>query len=138
MIKKILSTKFSDTQLNVALLLLRVTAGVLMAHHGYQKLQNFSSIEQKFMEFMGMSKSFSLSLAIGAEFFCSLLLIAGLFTRFALVPLIITMLVAVFSAHNGDVFGDAEHAFLYLAIYVSLLLKGAGKYSADAFLFNKE
>ncbi len=138
MLKKILSTKFNDTQLNIALLILRVTAGALMAHHGYQKLSNFSSMEQKFMEFLGMSKSFSLSLAIGAEFFCSLFLIAGLFTRFIIVPLIVTMIVAVFSAHHGDIFGDGEHSFLYLAIYVSLLMKGAGKYSADALLFNKD
>ena len=40
-----------------------------MAHHGYQKLSNFSSIEQKFMEFMGLSKTFSLELVVFAEFF---------------------------------------------------------------------
>ena len=73
-----------------------------------------------------------------AEFFCSLLLIAGLFTRFAIVPLAITMAVAAFKAHGGDVFGDGEMAFLYLAIYISLFLKGAGAYSADKFLFHKD
>lgn len=134
MIKKILSTKISDTQLNVALLILRVTAGVLMAHHGYQKLTKFSEIEPKFMEFLGLSSGISLALAIGAEFFCSLLLIVGLFTRLALVPLIITMVVAAFSAHNGEIFGKGELAFFYLAVYVSLLLTGAGKFSADKFL----
>jgi putative oxidoreductase len=106
-----------------------------MAHHGYGKLTNFSSIEPKFMEFLGLSKGVSLGLVVFAEFFCSLFLILGLFTRFALVPLAITMLVAAFKAHGGDIFGDGEMAFLYLAIYVSLLLKGAGKYSADALLF---
>ena len=135
MIKKILSTKINDSQVNIALLIMRLTAGVLMAHHGYQKLSNFSSIEPKFMEFMGLSKSISLGLVVGAEFFCSLLLIVGLATRFALVPLVITMIVAVFQAHSGEIFGDGETAFLYLAIYVTLLLKGAGKYSADNFLF---
>lgn len=135
MLKSLFSTKISDTQLSVALLILRVTAGVLMAHHGYGKLTNFSSIEPKFMEFLGLSKGVSLGLVVFAEFFCSLFLILGLFTRFALVPLAITMLVAAFKAHGGDIFGDGEMAFLYLAIYVSLLLKGAGKYSADALLF---
>lgn len=137
MIKPILSTKVSDTQLSVALLVLRVTVGVLMAHHGYQKLMNFATIEPKFMEFLGLSKSISLSLVVFSEFFCSAFLILGLFTRFALVPLAITMLVAAFKAHNGEIFGDGEMAFLYLAIYVSLLLKGAGKYSADALFFDK-
>ena len=138
MIKKVLSAKLNDRQINISLLILRVTAGVLMAHHGYQKLSNFSSIEQKFMEFMGLSKTISLELVVFAEFFCSLLLIAGLATRFALVPLIITMIVAVFQAHSGEIFGDGEMAFLYLAVYVTLLLKGAGKYSADHYLFSKD
>jgi putative oxidoreductase len=138
MIKKVLSAKLNDTPINVSLLILRVTAGVLMAHHGYQKLANFSSIEPKFMEFMGLSKSISLGLVVGAEFFCSLLLIIGLATRFALVPLVITMIVATFQAHSGEIFGDGQTAFLYLAIYVTLLLKGAGKYSADHYLFSKD
>ncbi len=138
MINKILSTKINDTQVNVALFLLRVTAGVLMAHHGYQKFANFSEIEPQFMEFLGLSKKISLGLVVFSELFCSVLLILGVATRFVLVPLIITMIVAVFSAHAGEIFGKGETAFLYLAIYVTLLLKGAGKYSADNFLFNKE
>ena len=137
MIKPLLSTKVSDTQLNLALLLLRVTVGVLMANHGYGKLSHFAEYEPKFMEFMGLSAGVSLGLVVFSEFFCSLLLIVGLFTRPAIVPLIITMVVAAFKAHGGDVFGEGEMAFLYLAIYVSLLLKGAGAYSADGFLFNK-
>lgn len=134
---KILSTKISDTQLSVALLILRVTVGVLMAHHGYQKLNKFSEIEPNFIEFLGLSKSISLGLAVFAEFFCSLFLIAGLFTRFAIVPLVIAMGVAAFKAHSGDIFGAGETAFLYFAIYITLFLKGAGQYSADKFLFNK-
>lgn len=137
MIKKILSTKVSDTQLNVALLILRVTVGIIMAHHGYIKITHFDEYRGKFVDFLGLGLSISLMLAIGSEFFCSLLLIGGLLTRFALVPLIITMLVAVFQAHSGDILGDGEMAFLYLAIYISLLLKGAGAYSVDNFLFNK-
>ncbi len=137
MIKKILSAKINDSQVNIALLILRVTAGVLMAHHGYGKLTHFSEMQAKFMDFMGLGMSTSLALVVFAEFFCSLLLIAGLATRFALIPLIITMLVAVFQAHSGDVFGDGQTAFLYLAIYVTLLLKGAGKYSLDNLFFSK-
>lgn len=138
MIKKILSTRINDSQVNIALLILRVTAGVLMAHHGYGKLTKFAEIEPNFMEFLGLSKGISLGLVVFSEFFSSLFLIAGLATRFALVPLIVTMIVAVFDAHGGDIFGKGEIGFLYLAIYITLLLKGAGKYSIDAFLFNKE
>lgn len=138
MIKKILSTKINDSKVNIALLVLRLAAGVLMAHHGYGKLTHFSEMQTKFMDFMGLGMSTSLALVVFAEFFCSLLLIAGLATRFVLIPLTITMLVAVFKAHSGDIFGDGQTAFLYLAIYIALMLKGSGKFSVDALLFNKE
>lgn len=138
MIKQILSTKINDTQVNIALLLLRVTAGVLMANHGYQKFANFSEIEPQFMEFLGLSKKISLGLVVFSELLCSVFLVIGIATRFALVPLVITMIVAVFSAHAGEIFGKGETAFLYLAIYTTLLLKGAGKYSVDSILFNKD
>ena len=134
MLKQILSTKVSALQANISLLLLRVTAGVLMIPHGYMKLQNFTEFKAKFMDFMGLGPSVSLSLTIGAELVCAVLLIAGLFTRFAVVPLIVAMIVAVFKAHNGEIFGDGEHAFLYLAAYVVILIAGAGKYSADGLI----
>lgn len=137
MMNKILSTKYSDAQLNLALLFLRITVGVLMANHGYGKLMHFDEYSGKFMEFMGLSAGVSLGLAVFSEFFCSLLLVIGLFTRLALLPLIITMLVAAFKAHGGDVMGEGEMAFLYLSVYLVLLLKGAGKYSVDALLFDK-
>jgi putative oxidoreductase len=137
MMNKILSTKYSHAQLDLALLFLRITVGVLMAHHGYGKLMHFDEYSGKFMEFMGLSAGVSLGLVVFSEFFCSLLLVIGLFTRLALLPLIITMLVAAFKAHGGDVMGEGEMAFLYLSVYLALLLKGAGKYSVDALLFDK-
>jgi putative oxidoreductase len=133
--QRIFSVKFSETTVNIALLILRVSIGVLMAHHGYQKLTKFQEIEPKFMEFLGLSRSISLSLTIGAELFCSLALVLGLLTRLALIPLIIAMCVAVFQAHHGEVFGDGEHAFMYMIVYVALLITGPGKYSADGFIF---
>lgn len=138
MLRNILSTKINDSQVSIALLIMRLTAGVLMAHHGYQKLTSFAEIEPKFMEFLGLSKGISLGLVVGAEFFCSLLLVVGLATRFVLVPLVITMMVAVFDAHSGEIFGKGEVGALYLGMYFALLIAGAGKYSADGFLFNNE
>jgi len=133
--QRVFSVKFSETQVNVGLFLLRLSIGILMAHHGYSKLTKFQEIEPKFMEFLGLSKGISLALTIGAELFCSLLLVAGLLTRLAVIPLIIAMSVAVFKAHNGDIFGDGEHALMYLVVYVVLLITGPGKYSADGFIF---
>jgi putative oxidoreductase len=57
-----------------------------------------------------------------------------LFTRLAAIPLIIATLVMIFKAHNGEVFGDGEHAALYLMGYVVLLLIGPGRVSVDSMI----
>ena len=137
MLKQFLSSKTSSAQANIALLILRIGIGIIMIPHGYQKLINYAELEDKFLDFMGLGKSISLSLTIGAELFCSVLLVIGLFTRFSLLPLIIAMLVAVFNAHHGEIFGDGEHAFLYLLVYIYLIIACAGKYSVDGLLFDK-
>ena len=132
--KKLLSTKYSAGAFNTAILLLRLVLGILMMHHGYQKLMHFSDIQGKFMNFMGIGTTASLALVVFAEFFCSMFLILGLFTRFAAIPLIIATAVMIFKAHSGDVFGDGEMATLYFTGYVVLLLVGPGRISVDSMI----
>jgi putative oxidoreductase len=116
------------------MLVLRLSLGVLMMYHGYQKLMHFSEMQQKFMNFLGMGPTMSLALLIFAEFFCSMFLILGLFTRLAAIPLIIATCVMVFKAHGGDVFGDGETAALYLSGYLVLLFVGPGRVSVDSMI----
>jgi putative oxidoreductase len=132
--KKLLSTRYSDLTVNLGMLILRMGLGILMIVHGYDKLVNFNSYKNKFMEFMGMSDPLSLALTIFAEFFCALFLILGLFTRFSLIPLIIVMLVALGKSHQWDVFGEGEHASLYLVGFFTLMLLGPGKISVDGMI----
>ena len=132
--KKLLSIKYSGGAFNTAILLLRLALGVLMMMHGYDKLIHFGAKHNDFMNFMGIGSTASMALVVFAEFFCSLFLILGLFTRFACIPLIITMGVALFKAHHGDVFGDGETATIYLGGYLVLLLLGPGKVSVDSMI----
>ena len=129
--KKLLSTKYSAGTFNIAMLLLRFGVGVLMINHGYDKLIHFSAMKADFMNFLGLGNSISLTMVVFAEFFCSLFLIIGLFTRLSVIPLIITMAVALFMVFKGDVFGKGELPALYLAAYIVLLLLGPGKISVD-------
>jgi putative oxidoreductase len=129
--KKLFSTKYSAGAVNAALFLLRICVGVLMMNHGYSKLINFGDKHEKFMNFLGIGSTMSLALVVFAEFFCSLFLILGLFTRLAAIPLIIAMSVALYKAHNLEIFGDGEKAALYLGCYIVLLLIGPGKASID-------
>ncbi len=126
------------TGYNVATLILRLSFGGLMLTHGYQKLLNYSNLSEKFMDFMGLGSEISLILTIGAELGCAILLLLGLFTRFAAVPLIITMLVATFLAHGSDPLADKEMALLYLSGYFSILLLGAGTFSLDHLIFSNK
>jgi putative oxidoreductase len=134
--RKLLGINYTAVGFNLSMLLLRIATGALMLPHGYEKLVKFSEFKRNFINFLGLGSTISLSLVIFAEFFCALFLVLGLFTRLSVIPLIITMAVAVLKAHNADFFGDGEHAALYLAAYIVLLLCGPGKISVDR-LMNK-
>ena len=132
--KKLLSIKYSAGAFSATMLLLRLGIGFLMMSHGYDKLLHFSSIHNTFINFMGIGSTFSLTLAIFAEFFCSLFLVLGLFTRLSAIPLIITMCVALFKVHHGEVFGKGEIDALYLSSFVVLLFLGPGRVSVDSMI----
>jgi putative oxidoreductase len=132
--KKLLSTKYSAAAVSTAMLLLRLSVGILMLLHGYDKLIHFSTKQNIFMNFLGIGSTMSLALVVFAEFFCSLFLILGLFTRLATIPLIITTCVIIFKVNNGHVFKDFENAPLYLTGYLVLLLLGPGRVSVDSMI----
>lgn len=132
--KKLLSAKYSAGAVTVAMLVLRLAAGILMMNHGYDKLVHFGEYQHKFMSFLGMGGTLSLALVVFAEFFCSLFLVLGLFTRLATIPLIVTMAVALFDAHDSKFFGDGEMAALYIAGYLVLLIVGPGRISVDSMI----
>jgi putative oxidoreductase len=130
--KRLFSTKVSENALGFALLILRVGAGSLMlVKHGFDKLTHFASLAQKFADPFNIGSTTSLAMVVFAEFFCAAFIVIGLFTRLACVPLIIAMSVALFSAHNGDLFGKGEAAGLFLTVFIALLFAGPGKVSLD-------
>jgi putative oxidoreductase len=131
---KFLSTKYSVGAFNFSMLVLRVVTGILLMSHGYSKLVKFSSLRFKFMDFMHLGSTTTLCLVIFAEFFCSIFLILGLFTRFAVIPIIITMFVIVFIVSGGDIFVDGEKATLFLASTITILFCGPGKISVDGMI----
>ena len=129
--KKLLAIKYSPHAFNTALLLFRVCIGILMMSHGFDKLLGFGKRHSDFMNFLGMGSTATYVMVIFAEFFCALFLVIGLFTRLSCVPLIIAMGVALFKAHDGQIFDDGETAALYLASFTTILLLGPGKFSID-------
>lgn len=117
---------------DLGLLFLRLASGGMMAYsHGWGKLQKMLGGNMSFADPIGMGEEASLVLTVFAEFVCGILVALGLFTRAALIPLIITMVVAVFIIHAEDPFSKQEFGLLYLVPYLTLFLAGPGKLSLD-------
>lgn len=129
--KKLLSTHYNAFSFNAAMLLLRLSMGILMMSHGYDKLVNFNEKKALFYDFLSLGSTTSLMLCIFAEFFCALFVVIGLFTRLVAVPLVIVMSIAIFSVHKMDFFDTGEKASLYLTGFLVLLLCGPGRASVD-------
>jgi putative oxidoreductase len=128
--------EIKSRKVNITLLVLRVGIGLLMLGHGIPKLQMLISGDIQFPGVMGMSPTLSLTLAVFAEVVCSILLLVGLLTRYAAIPLIITMLTAVLIIHGDDPFAKQEIGILYLIVYLTLFMLGSGRFSFDTVLRN--
>lgn len=137
--KNIFSPGTYPNNVSIALLILRVVIGTFMLTHGIGKAENlFGSDPIQFADPIGIGVTASLALAVFSEVFCSILIIIGLATRFAAIPLLITMLVATFIVHINDGFGKQEFALLYAVIYSTIAIIGAGKYSIDYIITNSK
>lgn len=128
----------ASRNIDFALLIGRIGVSLMMFTHGFPKIGRVSQDPVKFMDFMGLGPEISLTLAILAEVGCSILVILGLGTRYAVIPLIVTMLTAVFIAHGSDPFSTQEKGFLYVLMYVVLLIAGSGRFSLDQLLFSNK
>lgn len=118
--------------MDLGLLILRLTGGGLMLYHGLPKLMKlFAGGTIQFPDPLGVGATFSLVLAVFSEVVCSIFLILGLKTKWAAVPLLITMFVAGFLVHASDPFKVKEKAILYMFLYIAIFFTGAGKYSVD-------
>jgi putative oxidoreductase len=136
-VKKLFSVDHVSKSIDIALLISRVGIAGLMLTHGIPKLQSLNESPVKFMDFLGMGETISLGLVILAEVVCSVFILLGFGTRLAVIPIMITMLVAVFHVHGADPFAKQEMGLHFLLAYIFLLIMGSGKYSMDNYLLAK-
>ncbi|MCP3894592.1 DoxX family protein [Bacteroides neonati] len=130
-------TKYNDTRGSSLLLVLRILFGLLLMHHGLQKVMNFQELSHSFPDPIGLGVDVSLSLAIFAELVCSIGFIVGFLYRLALIPMIFTMCVVVFVVFGHQPFSAKELPFIYLSVFIILYITGPGKYSIDHFIGDK-
>jgi putative oxidoreductase len=122
---------------DMASLILRLVVGGLFIFHGYSKLTAFNDMYSTFPDLIGLGSKLSYILVVFAEFFCGIFVALGFLTRFSIIPILITMIVAFFIAHKTDTFHVKELSFLFMILSVVIFILGSGRISLDRLLFKK-
>ena len=138
---------------DLCLLVLRISAGVLMIHHGLEKLQDPSGfttfIVDQYFPFLPLDHILWTYLAAYTQIIGSIAIILGVATRPAVIGLLSTMVFAmtfhfldtglqgapfaVVDAHNYEF----ETSALYLFIYLVITIAGAGALSVSELYRNR-
>jgi putative oxidoreductase len=119
--------------------ILRVIVGVVFFVHGLQKalITGMTGVAE-FMGQVGLPLPMASAVVVTSiEVVCGLALITGLLTRWAAIPLAITMLVATAVVHRPAGFflpAGYEYALTLLAACTSLSLVGSGACALDNLL----
>ena len=116
-------------------LAVRITVGVVFMGTGWTKLQNLPAITRNFTAMGIPAPEILTPFVSGVEFVGGLLLLLGLLTRFAAVPLMIVMVVAIIAAKRADInsletlLGFEEVS--YFVMFAWLAIAGPGPVSLD-------
>ena len=123
-------------------LALRLSLGAVFLGTGWGKLHNLEQVASFFTELGIPFPAAQAAMVSGVELVGGTLILVGLFTRFAALPLMATMAVAILTAKRPEISGIrsllAFEEFTYLAGFLWLFVAGAGKASLDALLFGRK
>lgn len=122
---------------DIAKLILRLTVGVMMLFHGFEKIINgINGVKQ-----LTVSAGFPEFLAYGvyvAEVVIPIFILLGAYTRVASLILAFNMAVAIFLAYGNSIFTLGKHGapsfelpFLYLVMSILIFMLGSGKYALN-------
>jgi putative oxidoreductase len=118
-------------------LLARIIIGFIFVQSGWGKFHHLDKVVEFFTQLGIPAPSIQAPFVAGVEFVCGFLVLVGLVTRFASIPLICTMIVAILTAKMEDIHGlgdlFATSEFLYIALLLWLAVAGAGCLSVDHF-----
>jgi putative oxidoreductase len=130
--KKIISYRVMNPDL--AALFLRLVFGGLFVRYGFMKLVSYNDILPMFQDIIGIGAKLSFDLVIFAELVCGFFVLVGFFTRLSVIPILVTMAVAYFIAHQNDPFDMKAVAFIFLCLSAVVFVLGSGRYSVDRLL----
>jgi len=119
-------------------LAVRIVVGWVFLWSGWTKLNQLPRMIENFRDWGIPAPEFFTPLASGIEFVGGILLLVGLLTRFAAVPMMIVMAVAIIAAKWAEV--DSLETFLgfdevaYFVMFAWLAIAGPGPVSVDHFV----
>jgi putative oxidoreductase len=122
----------------LAPLAVRIVCGWVFMGTGWTKLTHLPQITENFRGLAIPAPEVLAPFVSGVEFVGGLLLLLGLLTRFATVPLMVVMVVAIISAKWGDI--DSVETLLgfeevsYFVMFAWLGIVGPGPASVDHFV----
>jgi putative oxidoreductase len=126
--------RYLDRLQPLGLLALRLVLGVIMIGHGYPKV--FGGLSHHVQMVGSLSLPGWLAyFSAGAEFLGGILIIAGLWTRFAALAIVINMTVAIAKVHwKNGLLGNGGYQFplALAAIGFALIFVGAGPIALDS------
>ncbi|WP_029904286.1 DoxX family protein [Prevotella sp. 10(H)] len=130
--------KIFEKNIDLGLLILRLSIGILMLLHGIAKLMHGADGIGQMLESSGLPVFIMYGVYIG-EVVAPLFIIAGVGTRVAAAVFAFNMIIAVAIAHSSDIFTLSESGgwtielqALYFFSAVVLVFTGAGRYALSS------
>jgi uncharacterized membrane protein YphA (DoxX/SURF4 family) len=117
--------------------LIRIITGSMMIYHGFEIFDNNLMLDysKRLTELHFPNPPLMAYLGKGAELVAGICITLGLFTRLAVWPMNITMLLIAFGMGQGNVFYGDQHPFLFVLIGLFFFFNGPGKYSLDQYFY---
>ena len=123
---------------SLGFLLLRLSIGIMLIHHGYEKLDNIENFADAFVRPLHLPFPVLLSyVAAASEIVGSWLLITGLGARLGALAVLGTISIAIYHAIVTSGFNIylLELLVLYWGGAACVLLNGGGKFSLDHLIY---
>ena len=135
--KKVLKQNIMKKNIDLGLLLLRITIAGLMLFHGVAKLSSLTGIKNMLLK-SGLPELLAYGVYI-TELIAPILILIGLRTRLAAIVFFFGMMAAMFLAHSDNIFAisktgalEIELILLFAFGALALFFTGSGKYSVSS------
>lgn len=117
-------------------LLIRLCLAAVFIPSGWGKLHDLQKVTDFFTE-LGIPWPHANAVVVGlSELVCGALLLAGLASRLAALPLIVSMTIAILTAKRADIGGPVDlfavDELIYGVLAIAIAVLGAGAVSADS------